>query len=119
MTANHSHEDCVVEPALDVLFGKWKVSILYLLFQGTKRFSELQKSIPGITKKMLISHLRDLEEQDVILRIVYPSVPPRVEYSLTETGQSLGPILELMHQWGIKHEEQLMRKRSSEAVTQS
>jgi DNA-binding HxlR family transcriptional regulator len=117
MTTNR-HQDCVIEPALDVLFGKWKVSILYLLFHGTKRFSELQKGIPGITKKMLISHLRDLEDQDIVQRVVYPSIPPRVDYSLTEAGQSLGPILEMMHQWGIHHAEHLKRKQSSEAVTQ-
>ncbi|MBM7569075.1 winged helix-turn-helix transcriptional regulator [Paenibacillus sacheonensis] len=119
MTANPYDEACAVDPALDVLFGKWKTSILYVLFHGTKRFSELQRNIPGITKKMLISHLRDLENQDIIQRVVYPSVPPRVDYSLTEAGQSLEPILELMHQWGKKHEEHLKRKRSSEAATLS
>ncbi|GMK47060.1 transcriptional regulator [Paenibacillus glycanilyticus] len=113
MKSNHIHENCKVEPVLNVLFGKWKTSILYVLFQGTKRFGELQKSIPGITKKMLISHLRDLEDQDIIERIVYPSVPPRVEYALTEVGLSLEPILDSMNKWGIKHEEHLMRKHSN------
>lgn len=104
-----------MESALDVIMGKWKISILYLLSQGTKRFSELQKGIPDITKKMLTSHLRDLEEQDIIQRIVYPIVPPKVEYSLTEYGYTLQPILNSMHQWGRDHAEYMRLKRESEA----
>lgn len=113
---NQNLEDCTVEPVLDVLIGKWKISILYFLFHGTKRFSELQKGIPDITKKMLTSHLRDLEEQDIIQRIVYPVVPPKVEYSLTEYGYTLQPILILMHQWGRAHAEHMRLKRESEAL---
>jgi DNA-binding HxlR family transcriptional regulator len=89
---------------LDVLVGRWKIPILFLLSQGTKRFSELEKAIPNISKKMLISQLRELEEQDVIQRVVYPVVPPKVEYSITDYGRTLDPILALMHQWGIDHD---------------
>lgn len=113
---NQKLDQCTVEPALDVLFGKWKISILFLLFQGTKRFSELQKNIPDITKKMLTSHLRDLEEQDIILRIVYPVVPPKVEYSLTEYGYTIQPILLLLHQWGRAHSEHIQHKKKNEAL---
>lgn len=119
MIKDHNHDDCAVLPALDVLFGKWKISILYLLFHGTHRFSELKRNIPGITTKMLMTHLRDLEEKDIIQRTVYPVVPPRVEYSLTESGQSLGPILAMMHQWGVQHEKRLKQRESMESITRS
>lgn len=102
--------NCMVDPALDVLFGRWKVPILYHLFHGTKRFSELQKGIPNITKKMLTSQLRELEEQDIVRRVVYPVVPPKVEYSLTEYGRTLDPVLQSMHQWGSNHVEYMRRK---------
>jgi DNA-binding HxlR family transcriptional regulator len=100
----------MVDPTLDVLFGRWKVPILYQLSNGTKRFSELQKGIPNITKKMLTSQLRELEDQDIIRRVVYPVVPPKVEYSLTEYGRTLDPILKAMHEWGSNHVEYLRRK---------
>lgn len=106
----HDMSNCRVEPALDVLVGRWKLPILYFLFQGTKRFSELQKGIPNITKKMLTSQLRELEEQDIIRRVIYPVIPPKVEYSLTDYGSTLEPILKLMHQWGCEHVEHMRRK---------
>ena len=95
----HDRNQCMVDPTLDVLFGRWKVPILYQLSHGTKRFSELQKGIPTITKKMLTSQLRELEDQDIIRRVVYPVVPPKVEYSLTPLGRSLQPLLEAICQW--------------------
>ena len=95
---------CRVEDALSILVGKWKpVILLYLLKYGTQRFSELKRNIPGITQKMLTKQLRELEEEDIVERIVYPQVPPKVEYSMTEYGKSLKPILEAMHEWGTKH----------------
>jgi len=103
----------MVDPAIDVLFGRWKVSILYHLFHGTKRFSELQKGIPNITKKMLTTQLRELEEHDIIRRVVYPVVPPKVEYSLTEHGRTLEPVLAQMNQWGRKHTEYMRQKHST------
>lgn len=97
-------ELCRVEDALGILVGKWKpIILLYLLQKGTLRFSELKRSVPGITQKMLTNQLRELEDEDIIQRVVYPQVPPKVEYSITEYGRSLEPILEAMHEWGIAH----------------
>lgn len=114
----HKHTSCLVSPALDVIAGKWKTTILLiLLFEGTKRFSELNNAIPLITKKMLTSQLRELEDQDIILRVVYPVIPPKVEYSLTEYGHTLEPILHLMHAWGTAHVVHMNNKvPESEAV---
>ena len=104
-------EDCRVEDALGILVGKWKpVILLHLLQNGTKRFSELKRSLPGITQKMLTKQLRELEDEDIIKRVVYPQVPPKVEYSITEYGKSLEPILEAMHEWGTKHTLHKMQK---------
>ena len=97
-------ENCQVEDALDILVGKWKaVILLYLLQEGTKRFSELKRKMPGITQKMLTKQLRELEDEDIIQRKVYAQVPPKVEYSITDYGRSLEPVLEAMHEWGAKH----------------
>lgn len=97
-------ENCQVEDALGIIVGKWKpVILLYLLQEGTKRFSELKRNMPGITQKMLTKQLRELEEEKIIQRVIYPQVPPKVEYSMTEYGRSLEPILEAMHEWGAKH----------------
>ena len=94
---------CPVKLTTDVIGGKWKPLILFYLESGTKRFGELRKLIPGMTKKMLTQHLRDLERDEVIRRKVYAVVPPKVEYSLTKHGESLKPILKLMSMWGAKH----------------
>jgi DNA-binding HxlR family transcriptional regulator len=94
---------CPVKLTTDVIGGKWKPLILFYLESGTKRFGELRKLIPGMTKKMLTQHLRDLERDEVIRRKVYAVVPPKVEYSLTRHGESLKPILRLMSAWGVKH----------------
>lgn len=95
---------CRVENALSILVGKWKpIILLYLLRDGTQRFSELKRNVTGITQKMLTKQLRELEEEDIVKRVVYPQVPPKVEYSITEYGKSLQPILEAMHEWGMKH----------------
>lgn len=94
---------CPVKLTADVIDGKWKPSILFYLETGTKRFGELRKRIPGLTKKMLTQHLRELERDQIIHRKVYAVVPPKVEYSLTRHGESLKPILKLMSAWGTKH----------------
>lgn len=94
---------CPVKLTTDVIGGKWKPLILFFLETGKKRFGELRKLIPGMTKKMLTQHLRDLERDEVIRRKVYAVVPPKVEYSLTRHGESLKPILKLMSAWGTKH----------------
>ncbi len=100
-----SIEKCPVETALDVLAGKWKILILWYLRSEKKRFNELQKLLPRTTQKMLIQKLRELEEDGIVHREVYPVVPPKVEYSLTEYGQSLKPILKQMYLWGEIHKE--------------
>jgi DNA-binding HxlR family transcriptional regulator len=95
--------NCPVKLTADIIGGKWKPSILFFLEGRTRRFGELQKLIPGMTKKMLTQHLRDLERHEIINRKVYAEVPPKVEYSLTKHGESLKPILKLMSAWGTKH----------------
>jgi DNA-binding HxlR family transcriptional regulator len=95
--------DCTVSLTTRIIGGKWKPTILYFLETGTRRFGELQRLIPGSTKKMLIQQLRELERDQIIHRKVYPQVPPRVEYSLTRHGETLRPILKLMSAWGRKH----------------
>lgn len=100
-----SIDKCPVETALDVLAGKWKILILWYLRSEKKRFNELQKLLPRTTQKMLIQKLRELEEDGIVHREVYPVVPPKVEYSLTEYGQSLKPILKQMYLWGEIHKE--------------
>ena len=94
---------CPVKLTTDIIGGKWKPLILFYLEGGTRRFGELQKLIPGLTKKMLTQHLRELERDEVVHRKVYAVVPPKVEYSLTRHGESLNPILKLMSAWGTKH----------------
>ena len=91
---------CPVETTLTLIGDKWKVLILRDLLPGTKRFGELKKSIGGVSQKVLTAQLRDMEESGLVSRRVYAEVPPRVEYSLTELGQSLKPILDSMWNWG-------------------
>lgn len=93
---------CAAKVTADVVGGRWKIEILHCLFKGTQRFSALQHTIEGITQKVLTQQLRELEADHVISRHVYPEVPPRVEYSLTEFGSSLWPVLHAMHEWGLR-----------------
>lgn len=94
---------CPVEITADIIGGKWKPLILFYLQDQTRRFGEIQKLLPGVTKKMLTQRLRELERDGIVHRKVFAQVPPRVEYSLTRHGRSLRPILELMSGWGDKH----------------
>lgn len=96
-------ENCPVEATLDLIGGKYKALILWHLSGGILRFSELRNRIPKATPKMLTQQLRELEEQNLIHREVYPVIPPKVEYSLTETGRSLLPILVAMRDWGAAY----------------
>lgn len=98
-------DKCPVETALDVLAGKWKILILWYLRSETKRFNELQKLLPRTTQKMLIQKLRELEDDGIVHREVYPVVPPKVEYSLTEYGKTLKPILKQLYLWGEIHKQ--------------
>jgi DNA-binding HxlR family transcriptional regulator len=95
---------CPVEITLSLLGNKWKVLILKELFSGTKRFGELARRIPGVSQKMLTQQLRLMEGDNLVQRKVFAEVPPRVEYSLTEIGRSLSPILDAMHQWGAGYQ---------------
>lgn len=101
---NIEPELCRVEDALDIIVGKWKpIVLLQLLKHGTMRFNELKREMPEITQKMLTKQLRELEAEDIVKRVVYPQVPPKVEYSITEYGLTLEPILNDMHDWGTNH----------------
>lgn len=104
---------CPVEITLALLGNKWKVLILRELFAGTKRFGELSRGVPGISQKMLTQQLRQMAQDNLVHRKVYAEVPPRVEYSLTEIGRSLSPILDAMHKWGTKY-RMLNGKRGAE-----
>ncbi len=96
---------CPVETTIMLLSDKWKVLILRDLIDGTKRFGELKKSIGNISQKVLTSNLRSMEEDGLVNRKVYPEVPPRVEYTLTETGYSLKPVLDSMWNWGTQYKQ--------------
>ena len=96
---------CPVETTLMLISSRWKVLIIPDLLGGTKRFGELKKSIQGISQKVLTSHLRDMEAGGLLTRKVYPEVPPRVEYTLMETGLSLKPVLDSMVEWGMNYKK--------------
>lgn len=93
-----------MEITLDVIGGKWKVFILYHLLENKKRYNELRRLIPGISQRMLTLQLNQIEKDGIIHREIYPEIPPRVEYSLTECGKTLRPIILQMSEWGKKYE---------------
>ena len=97
---------CPVETTLMLISDKWKVLVLRDLLPGTKRFGELKKSIGSVSQKVLTAQLRQMEESGLVIRTVYPEVPPRVEYTLTELGYSLKPILDAMWNWGEAYKAQ-------------
>jgi DNA-binding HxlR family transcriptional regulator len=95
--------NCPVEAALDIIGGKWKAILLFHILDGTKRFNELGRLVPGLTQRMLTTQLRELEADGVIARTVYPQVPPKVEYSATPFGRSLEPLLRELAVWAEAH----------------
>lgn len=97
--------NCPVEATLEVIGGKWKPLILWWLHQKTYRFADLRRQIPGISEKMLIQHLRELEADGIVERTVFSTVPPKVEYSLTDHGKSLKKALYAICDWGKVHIE--------------
>ncbi len=101
---------CPVETTLLLIGDKWKVLILRDLMDGTKRFGELKKSIGTISQKVLTSQLRSLEEDGIVTREIFAEIPPRVEYSLTETGLSLKPVLDVMTEWGTGYKKKISNK---------
>lgn len=97
----HLNQHCGISATLSLIGGRWKINILsYLLNDGRLRYSELRARLEGISERMLIAKLKELEQDGLVSRIVYPQVPPKVEYELTELGLSLREILELMDRWG-------------------
>lgn len=101
--------DCPVEMTLKLIGDRWKVLIIRDLLTGTKRFGELKKSVGKISQKVLTSNLRAMESSGLITRNVYAEVPPRVEYTLTQTGYSLKPILDSMAEWGLSYKDNLSK----------
>ncbi|TGN09830.1 winged helix-turn-helix transcriptional regulator [Leptospira ilyithenensis] len=101
--------DCGLDLVGEVLYGKWKMRLLYFINEGHKRPSELQRKIPDATRRVLHLQLRELEEHELVSKIIYPQVPPKVEYSLTEFGKSIIPLISSFGQWADKHDEQLRR----------
>ena len=99
---------CPVELTLLLISNKWKILIIRDLLEGTKRFSELKKSINNISQKVLTSNLREMEENELLTRKVYPEVPPRVEYTLTDIGYSLKPLLDDMDKWGTWYRSEVI-----------
>lgn len=119
-----TRENCPVEATLELIGGKYKALILWHLSDGKLRFSELRKAIKNATPKMLTQQLRELESDDLIHREVFPVIPPKVEYSLTDTGHSLMPILMAMRDWGAsylrtKNQEPCCFMMGKDPITQS
>jgi DNA-binding HxlR family transcriptional regulator len=110
---------CAVEATMDVIGGKWKSVIIYHLLTGTKRFGELRRLLPDITQRMLTLHLRALEQDGIVHREVYSEVPPRVEYSLTEFGETLLPVLRIIEAWGQEHEATIKAYKNQNLATLS
>ncbi|GHO90664.1 putative HTH-type transcriptional regulator YdeP [Reticulibacter mediterranei] len=108
---------CPVEATLDVIGGKWKGVILYKLLEQPRRFSELKRELPTITQRMLTLQLRELEEDGIVHREIYKEIPPRVEYSLTDFGKTLKPILLAMLTWGDQYTNQIITRKSAQATT--
>lgn len=107
---NPEKATCPAQETLQMITGRWKVLILRELFAGMKRFNQLQKSLTGITQKVLTQQLRELEADGIIHREVYAEVPPRVEYSLTALGETLKPIIMEMHHWNMQHQPVVSRQ---------
>jgi DNA-binding HxlR family transcriptional regulator len=92
-----------VELSLDIIGGKWKISIIWILKDDPKRYGELRRSLPKVTHKMLTQQLRELEADEIITRKVFPEVPPKVEYNLTLLGKSVLPVIDMLHEWGEEY----------------
>ena len=101
---------CPVETTLSLIGDKWKVLILRDLRPGTKRFGQLRSSLGTVSQKVLTAQLRAMEASGLVVRKVYPEVPPRVEYSLSELGNSMRPIIRAMEQWGLEYQEQVKNR---------
>jgi DNA-binding HxlR family transcriptional regulator len=109
-------QKCPAETTLDIIGGRWKVLILWQLFPGERRFSELFRALEGITQKMLTQQLRELEKDGIVHRQIYPQIPPKVEYSLTPLGKSLRPVVDAMCEWGLKQRGETRTQRSTQCL---
>jgi len=96
-------EKCALQEILGVIGGKWSMSIIYALFPGKKRFSELERLIPNISTRMLVKELKNMEANGIVTREVFATVPPTVEYTLTVKGERLEPIINELHKWGVEY----------------
>jgi len=100
-----SDHKCSLKEVLDILGGKWAMPIIYTLSKGKMRFKELERNIPNINTRMLVKELKNMEANGIIIRDVFATVPPTVEYTLTEKGQKLIPIIADLHKWGLEYSE--------------
>ena len=98
-----SEERCALQEILEVIGGKWSMSIIYALFPGKKRFSELERLIPQINTRMLVKELKNMEANGIVTRKVFATVPPTVEYTLTVKGRKLEPIINELYKWGLEY----------------
>ena len=103
LTPYQSPDQCPITATIDVFGGKWKPVILWVLMESPRRFGELSKAIPGVALKVLSRQLKELQEAGLVHREAFPEVPPRVEYSLTEKGESLRPLFKEMCRWSLTH----------------
>jgi len=99
---NFNPYNCPVTHCMNLIGGKWKILIIYAVSRNCNRFSKMQKAMPAISKQMLVTQLRELEEDKIIERIIYAEIPPRVEYRITEYGLSLMPVISVLQEWGLK-----------------
>ena len=125
MVSNNEHEpllnkNCPIRQVINIVGDKWTLPVLYVLKQGSKRYSELQREIPGISKKMLTQTLRRLESDNILKRKVYPVVPPKTEYNLTAFGLKLIEPLEVLADWAEEHQQELQQicdRRNQKSLT--
>ena len=101
--------DCGLDLIGEVLYGKWKMRLLYFIHKGHKRPSELQREIPGASRRVLNIQLKELEQHELIAKTIYPQIPPKVEYRLTEFGKTLIPVISTLGKWGDKNEVRLRK----------
>ncbi len=101
------HLNCGLDLVGEVLYGKWKIRLLWFIHQGHKRPSELQRKIPDVTRRVLNVQLKELEDHELVSRTIYPVMPPKVEYELTPFGQTLIPLIQAIGLWGDEHQERL------------
>ncbi len=102
-SAAKSADKCTLQEILDIIGGKWAMSIIYALFPGKKRFSELERMIPNINTRMLVKELKNMEQNQIVTREVFATVPTTVEYTLTEKGRKLEPIINQLYEWGLEY----------------